>query len=153
MLSSFNFCSPPAGGSDCKESVCNAGDLSSIPGSGRSPGSGRFPGEGRMPGEGNGYPLQYSFLENSMDIEIDGLQSIGWQSVRMTEQLTLSLPHPYPICILELFFLLSGSLRKQCLFHLAPRSTPHCEADTITLNARFYPGEYIISTHKFPRTS
>ena len=33
----------------------NAGDLSSIPGSGRSP------------GEGSGYPLQYSCLENSMD--------------------------------------------------------------------------------------
>ena len=43
------------GDSDSKESACNAGDLSSIPGSGRSP------------GEGNGYPLQYSCLENSMD--------------------------------------------------------------------------------------
>ena len=38
-----------------KESACNAGDPSSIPGSGRSP------------GEGKGYPLQYSGLENSMD--------------------------------------------------------------------------------------
>ena len=43
------------GGSDSKESACNAGDLGSIPGSGRSP------------GEGNGNPLQYSSLENSMD--------------------------------------------------------------------------------------
>ena len=43
------------GGSDSKQSVCNAGDLGSIPGSGRSP------------GEGNGNPLQYSCLENSMD--------------------------------------------------------------------------------------
>ena len=43
------------GGSDGKESTCSAGDLDSIPGSGRSP------------GEGNGYPLQYSFLENSTD--------------------------------------------------------------------------------------
>ena len=42
------------GGSDGKESACNAGDLGSIPGSGRSP------------GEENGYPLQYSCLENSM---------------------------------------------------------------------------------------
>ena len=40
---------------DGKESICNAGDLGSIPGSERSP------------GEGNGYPLQYSCLENSMD--------------------------------------------------------------------------------------
>ena len=38
-----------------KESTCNAGDPSWIPGSGRSP------------GEGKGYPLQYSGLENSVD--------------------------------------------------------------------------------------
>ena len=38
-----------------KESTCNVGDTSSIPGLGRSP------------GEGIGYPLQYSCLENSMD--------------------------------------------------------------------------------------
>ena len=43
------------GGSAGKESACNAGDLGSIPGLRRSP------------GEGNGYPLQYSGLENSMD--------------------------------------------------------------------------------------
>ena len=42
-------------GSAGKESACNAGDLDSIPGLGRSP------------GEGKGYPLQYSGLENSMD--------------------------------------------------------------------------------------
>ena len=41
-------------GSAGKESSCNAGDLGSIPGLGRSP------------GEGKGYPLQYSGLENSM---------------------------------------------------------------------------------------
>ena len=40
---------------DRKESACNAGDPSSIPGLGRSP------------GEGSGYPLQYSCLEHSMD--------------------------------------------------------------------------------------
>ena len=43
------------GGSDSKESACNAGDPGSIPGSGRSP------------GDGNGCPLQYSCLKNSMD--------------------------------------------------------------------------------------
>ena len=42
-------------GSDGKESAGNAGDLGSIPGSGRSP------------GEGNGNPLQQSCLENPMD--------------------------------------------------------------------------------------
>ena len=78
-----------------KESACNAGDPSSIPGSGRSDrggirlptlvflgfscGSagkqstcnagdlGSIPGLGRSPGEGKGYPLQYSGLENSTD--------------------------------------------------------------------------------------
>ena len=39
------------GGSDGKESASSAGDPGSIPGS----------------GEGNGYLLQYSYLENSMD--------------------------------------------------------------------------------------
>ena len=39
------------GGSDGKESTCNAGDLGSIPGLGRSPGE----------GEGIGYPYQYSW--------------------------------------------------------------------------------------------
>ena len=43
------------GGSDGRESACNAGDSGSMPESGRSL------------SEGNGYPLQYSCLENSMD--------------------------------------------------------------------------------------
>ena len=43
------------GGSDSKKSACNAGYLDLIHGLGRSP------------GEENGYPLQYSFLEDSMD--------------------------------------------------------------------------------------
>ena len=43
------------GGSEVKASVCNVGDLDSIPGS------------GRFPGEGNGNPLQYSCPENPMD--------------------------------------------------------------------------------------
>ena len=43
------------GDSDGKESAHNAGDLGSIPGSGRSS------------EEGNGNPLQYSCPENSMD--------------------------------------------------------------------------------------
>ena len=43
------------GASDGKESACSEGDLGSLPGSQRSS------------GERNGYPLQYSCLENSMD--------------------------------------------------------------------------------------
>ena len=44
-----------------KESACNAGDPSLIPGLGKSP------------GEGKGYPLQYSGLENSMDCIVHGV--------------------------------------------------------------------------------
>ena len=57
------------GGSAGKESACNAGDLGSIPGLGRSP------------GEGNSYPLQYSGLENSMDCTKHGVaKSWTWLS-------------------------------------------------------------------------
>jgi len=56
-------------GSAGKESTCNAGDLGLIPGLGRSP------------GEGNGYPLQYSGMENSMDCIIHGVaKSWTWLS-------------------------------------------------------------------------
>ena len=56
-------------GSGVKASVWNAGDLGSIPESGRSP------------GEGNGNPLQYSCLKNPMGLDPGGLQSIGSQRV------------------------------------------------------------------------
>ena len=52
-LKSFNLGFP--GGSDSKESACDAEDPGSIPRLGRSP------------REGNGYTLQYSCLENFMD--------------------------------------------------------------------------------------
>ena len=48
-------------GSAGKESACNVGDL------------GLIPGLGRYPGEGNGYPLQYSGLESSMDSIVHGV--------------------------------------------------------------------------------
>ena len=84
-----------------KESACNAGDPSSIPGLGRSAGEGTgyplqyswaslvaqlvknlpsnvgdlgsIPGLGRSPGEGKGYPVQYSGLENSTDCIVHGV--------------------------------------------------------------------------------
>ena len=52
---------PPANSGDLR-------DVCSIPGSGRSPGG------------GNGNPLQYSCLDNPMDGEPGGLQSMGSQS-------------------------------------------------------------------------
>ena len=52
-LSIFN--KPFPGSSEVKVSACNAGDLGSIPGLGRSP------------GDGNGNPLQFSCLEDPMD--------------------------------------------------------------------------------------
>ena len=51
-----------SGGSGGKESACNAGDSSLIPGLGRSP------------AEGDGNPLQYSSLENPTDRE-------AWQAI------------------------------------------------------------------------
>ena len=78
-----NICLPSRaqgfpGGSDTKESACNAGDMSLIPGLGRSP------------GEGNGYPLQYSCLENCMDRGA-WWAPFGHKEPDVTKQLTLSL--------------------------------------------------------------
>ena len=96
------------GGSDGKESACNAGDPSSISGSGRSAGEGigyplqyslvsvgkesicnagglgSIPGLGRTPGEGIGYLLQYSGLENSVDCIVNGVAELD-----TTERLSL----------------------------------------------------------------
>ena len=59
-----------------KESACNVGDLSLIPGLGRSPGEGRG-----YPLQYSSYPLQYSGLENSMDCVVPGLtKSWTWLS-------------------------------------------------------------------------
>ena len=60
------------GGSDGKEPACNAGDLGSIPRSGRSP------------GEGNGKPFQYSCLENSMN------QGAWWATVHSCRELDMT---------------------------------------------------------------
>ena len=64
------------GGSDSKESDCNAEDPGSIPGLGRSP------------GKGNGNPLQDSCLENSMDRGAWRATVHGLAESDTTEQLT-----------------------------------------------------------------
>ena len=84
-LSSRGF----SGGSDGKETACNAGDPSSIPGLGRSP------------GEGNGNPFQYSYLESPMD------RGAWWATVHriaesdMTKGLTHSLSCGYFFTVLD----------------------------------------------------
>ena len=62
------------GNSAGKETTCNAGDPSLIPGSGRAP------------GQGIGYPLQYSWaslvaqtVENPPAMQENWVQSLGWQ--------------------------------------------------------------------------
>ena len=51
-----------------KNLPANAGDIKDV---------GLIPGLGRSPGEGNGNPLQYSSLENPMEEEPGGLQTMG----------------------------------------------------------------------------
>ena len=67
-------------GSGGKESVCNEGDLGSIPGLGRSP------------GEGKGYPLQYSGLENPMDRIVHG---VAKSRIQLSD---FHFPISYPVC-------------------------------------------------------
>ena len=64
------------GGSAGKESTCSVGDLSSIPGLGRSS------------GEGNGNPLQHSCLENLMDRAACQATAHGVAKSQTTEQLS-----------------------------------------------------------------
>ena len=74
MSSNLNGLKVFPGGSEVKASARNAGDLGSIPGSGRSP------------GEGNGKPLQCSCLENSVDR--GGWWATGHGVANTTEQLS-----------------------------------------------------------------
>ena len=57
---------------DGKESACNAGDMGSVPGLGRSP------------RKGNGNPLQYSCLRNPMGRGAWQAESTGSQESDMT---------------------------------------------------------------------
>ena len=85
------------GGSDSKESACNAGDLGLIPGLGRSP------------EEGNDNPLQYSCLENPMDrgawwVTVRGVANSQMRLSRLSLSPlipVLSALHNYPYLILN----------------------------------------------------
>ena len=70
-----------AADSDDKEAVCNAGDLGSIPGLGRSPGG------------GHGNPLQYSCLENPYEQRrLAGYSPWGRKESDTTERLSTKVP-------------------------------------------------------------
>ena len=104
------------GGSEVKVSACSAGDLGSIPGSGRSP------------GEGNGNPLQYSCLENPMEGGAWWAIVHGVTELDMTEwvhfhfHLSLSpvptaltgFPLPHCLFLLRLPLLASPFLNSKC---------------------------------------
>ena len=97
------------GGSEVKASACNVGDLGSIPGLGRSP------------GEGNGYPLQYSCLENPTDrgtwratvhgipesdtteqLHFTSLLTVTEREVLKSPPVTVNLPLSFQLCQLLL---------------------------------------------------
>ena len=73
------------GGSDCKESACNVGDLGSIPGLERSPGG------------GHGNPLQYSCLENPHgQRSLASCSPWGGKEWDMTERLSAHTRSTFP---------------------------------------------------------
>ena len=93
-----------SGGSSGKESACNVGDPGSISGLERSP------------GEGNGYPLQYSCLENPMDRGACGLYSPwGRKELDTTEQITLSLSLGWTPLDLLMGWIWGMEERQECL--------------------------------------
>ena len=84
------------GGSNGKESTCNAGDLSSIPGLGRSPGG------------GHGNPLQCFCLENPHEQRnLTGCSLRGCKESDMTEQLSTA-QHTEGIFLLRECFSCAG---------------------------------------------
>ena len=93
-----------SGGSVSKESACNAGDLGSIPGLGRSP------------EEGNGNPLQYSCLENHMD------RGVWWAAVQGTAHIRARLSTSHILRFMSCLYILSHhhiSHSIGCLFVLS----------------------------------
>ena len=96
------------GGSAGKESTCNEGGLGSIP------------GLGRYPGEGNGYPLQYSGLENSMNCIVHGVA----KSQTRLSNFHFRLLHI--LVVLSHFFTLQlPSLLPYLSWHLSSNSLKH----------------------------
>ena len=87
-------------GSAGKESTCKVGDLSSIPGLGRSP------------GKGNDNPLQYSCLENPTDGSLAGhVHGVLKSQTRLSEWLSLSFILLYMTCLSSLWSFLRVSIK------------------------------------------
>ena len=100
-----------------KESTCNTGDPSSIPGSGRSA------------GEGKGYPLQYSGLENSMYCIVRGSQKVrhDWETFIFIY---------FPILYLDIWNFIPSILLLQLLLSPCCTSSPVMNHDIWILNIR-----------------
>ena len=80
------------GGSDGKESTCNAGDL------------GSFPGLERSPGEENGNPIQYSCLENPQEQRsLGGYSPWGCKELTFTFTVLSLIPQIVKLFIWELY--------------------------------------------------
>ena len=106
-------------GSAGKESVCNVGDLGSIPGLGRSP------------REGKGYPLQYSALENSTDCMVHGVarswtQLSNFTFIAIYESSKFFTSSPNLVFIFILFFLLFYSHPSRCKWFSGKEPTCQC---------------------------
>ena len=122
------------GGSADKESSCNVG------------GVGLIPGLGRSPGEGNGYPLQYSGLENSMDCIVHGAAK---NRTRLCDfQFTLTLREFYLefrkkifVYIYISFYFKNESFMKKYVFNIF-----QCYNPVILLN-RYFKCRYIIEKY------
>ena len=94
-------------GSVGEASACSLGDLGSVPESGISP------------GEGNGYPLQYSYLENPHGwVSLVGYSPWGHKELDMTEWLT----H----CLLPALWPWAGCLTSLCLTLLFGKWANNC---------------------------
>ena len=109
----FNFCFMDfLGGSDDKESTCNARDLALIPRSGRSPGG------------GYGNPLQYSCLENSTDRIILDYSWLALLSLFQVYKQSDSVIHIHVSILFQILFYLLLVAVVQLLSHVEHFATP-----------------------------
>ena len=104
-----------------KESACIVGDLGSIS------------GLGRFPGEGNGYPLQYSGLENSMDCIVHG---VAKSQTRLCDFYFSLYPQLLWACPQSLQKNLATLKRVQISFVMSDKTSTQTEAAYITPSTR-----------------